>query len=204
MSADGTSIGSHALASNVEILDTYGDTQTLRVYPSRLAGVNLTSGMVRWYSTNAQGEIDRLILNDVTGDLHQYGVLTDVTEQSFGMMLMSSYVYDIAGVPGVYTSQTTIWNLEKGPCQVRMDGKEVERIYNLTGAALTAVDGKTAMAGTQAWTISDSVVVYEYRDKNYYLSDLSRVSGGGYDLTGYYDKAQDQGGRIRVVIAEAK
>lgn len=204
VSADGTSIGSHALASNVEILDTYGDTQTLRVYPSRLVGVNLTSGMVRWYSTNAQGEIDRLILNDVTGDLHQYGVLTDVTEQSFGMVLMSSYVYDIAGVPGVYTSQTTIWNLEKGPCQVRMDGKEVERIYNLTGTALTAVDGKTAMAGTQAWTISDSVVVYEYRDKNYYLSDLSRVSGGGYDLTGYYDKTQDQGGRIRVVIAEAK
>lgn len=204
VSADGTSIGSHALASNVEILDTYGDTQTLRVYPSRLAGVNLTSGMVRWYSTNAQGEIDRLILNDVTGDLHQYGVLTDVTEQSFGMVLMSSYVYDIAGVPGVYTSQTTIWNLEKGPCQVRMDGKEVERIYNLTGTALTAVDGKTAMAGTQAWTISDSVVVYEYRDKNYYLSDLSRVSGGGYDLTGYYDKTQDQGGRIRVVIAEAE
>lgn len=204
VSADGTSIGGHSLASNVEILDTCGDTQTLRVYPSRLAGVNLTSGMVRWYSTNAQGEIDRLILNDVTGDLHQYGVLTDVTEQSFGMVLMSSYVYDIAGVPGVYTSQTTIWNLEKGPCQVRMDGKEVERIYNLTGAALTAVDGKTAMAGAQAWTISDSVVVYEYRDKNYYLSDLSRVSGGSYDLTGYYDKAQDQGGRIRVVIAEAK
>lgn len=202
VSADGTAIGSHALASNVEILDTYGDTQTLRVYPSRLAGMNLTSGMVRWYSTNAQGEIDRLILSDVTGDLHQYGVLTDVTEQAMGMVLMSSYVYDIAGTPGVYTSQKSIWNLEKGPCQVRMDGKEVERIYNLTGTALTAVDGKTAMAGTQAWAISDSVVVYEYRDKTYYLSDLSRVSGGGYDLTGWYDKAQDQGGRIRVIIAE--
>ena len=85
--------------------------------------MNLTSGMVRWYSTNARGEIDRLILSDVTGDLHQYGVLTDVTEQSFGMVLMSSYVYDIAGVPGVQTSQTAIWNLEKGPCQVRTDGE---------------------------------------------------------------------------------
>ena len=204
VSADGTTIGSYALAANAEILDTYGDTQTLRVYPSRLAGVNLTSGMVRWYSTNTQGEIDRLILSDVTGDLHQYGVLTDVSEQAMGMLLMSSYVYDIAGVPGVYTSQTVMWNLKKGPCQVRTNGKEVERIYNLTGAALTAVDGKTAMAGTQAWTISDSVVVYEYRDKNYYLSDLSRVSDGSYNLTGYYDKAQNQGGRIRVIIAEAK
>ena len=204
VSADGTAIGSNPLAAGAEILDTYGDTQALRVYPSRLAGVNLTSGMVRWYSTNTRGEIDRLILNDVTGDLHQYGVLTDVTEQSFGMVLMSSYVYDIAGVPGVSTSQTAIWNLEEGPCQVRTDGKAVERIYNLTGVELTAVDGKTAMAGTQAWTISDSVVVYEYRDNTYYLSDLSRVSGGGYDLTGWYDKAQDQGGRIRVIIAEAQ
>ena len=204
VSADGTSVGSYALASDAEILDTYGDTQTLRVYPSRLAGVNLTSGMVRWYSTNARGEIDRLILDDVTGDLHQYGVLTDVTEQAMGMVLMSSYVYDIAGTPGVYTSQTSIWNLKEGPCQVRTDGKGVERIYNLTGADLTAVDGRTAMAGTRAWTISDSAVVYEYRDKQYYLSDLSRVTGGGYDLTGYYDKAQDQGGRIRVIVAEAK
>src|SRR5699024_6182314 len=110
VSADGTAIGSNPLAADAEILDTYGDTQTLRVYPSRLAGVNLTSGMVRWYSTNTRGEIDRLILNDVTGDLHQYGVLTDVTEQSFGMVLMSSYVYDSAGVPGVSTRQTAICN----------------------------------------------------------------------------------------------
>ena len=204
VSADGNSIGSCALAADAEILDTYGDTQTLRVYPSRLAGVELSGNMVRWYSTNAQGQIDRLILNDVTGDLHQYGVLTDVTEQSMGMLIMSSYVYDIAGVPGVYTSQTAIWNLEKGPCQVRTDGKTVERIYNLTGVALTAVDGRTAMAGTRTWTISDSVAVYEYRDENYYRSDLGRVTGGGYDLTGWYDKDQTQGGCIRVIIAEAE
>ena len=204
VSADGNSIGSCALAADAEILDTYGDTQTLRVYPSRLAGVELSGNMVRWYSTNAQGQIDRLILNDVTGDLHQYGVLTDVTEQSMGMLIMSSYVYDIAGVPGVYTSQTAIWNLEKGPCQVRTAGKTVERIYNLTGVALTAVDGRTAMAGTRTWTISDSVAVYEYRDENYYRSDLGRVTGGGYDLTGWYDKDQTQGGCIRVIIAEAE
>ena len=120
------------------------------------------------------------------------------------MLIMSSYVYDIAGVPGVYTSQTAIWNLEKGPCQVRTDGKTVERIYNLTGVALTAVDGRTAMAGTRTWTISDSVAVYEYRDENYYRSDLGRVTGGGYDLTGWYDKDQTQGGCIRVIIAEAE
>ena len=203
VSRDGARVGDRRFADGAEILDVTGST-AVKIFPSRLAGMNLTRDNVTYYSLNGSGEIDRLILNDVTGDLHQYGVLTDVTEQSFGMALMSSYVYDIAGVPGVSTSQTAIWNLEEGPCQVRTDGKAVERIYNLTGVELTAVDGKTAMAGTQAWTISDSVVVYEYRDNTYYLSDLSRVSGGGYDLTGWYDKAQDQGGRIRIIIAEAQ
>ena len=60
------------------------------------------------------------------------------------------------------------------------------------------------MAGTRTWTISDSVAVYEYRDENYYRSDLGRVTGGGYDLTGWYDKDQTQGGCIRVIIAEAE
>ena len=33
---------------------------------------------VRYYTTNPQGQIDKLILNDVTGDLWYYGVLDDV------------------------------------------------------------------------------------------------------------------------------
>ena len=43
-----------------------------------LAGVTLDSGDVRYYTTNAAGEIDRLILDNVTGDLWTYGVLDDV------------------------------------------------------------------------------------------------------------------------------
>ena len=200
----GTALGGYDFASDVEILDTCGDGAALRVYPSRLAGVSFKDKMVRYYVLNENGEISRMILSDVTGDIHQYGVLTDVTESALGMTLLSSYVYDVAGVPGAYTSKTSIWNLEKGPCQIKMDGKEVGRIYNLTGAELTAVDGNTAVAGARQYTLSDSVAVYELRNKKYYLTDLSRVTGGGYDLTGWYDKAASEGGRIRVIIAEAE
>ncbi|MFR6093317.1 MAG: S-layer homology domain-containing protein [Faecalibacterium prausnitzii] len=48
------------------------------VRPSRLSGVNLKASDVRYYTTNPQGQIDKLILNDVTGDLWYYGVLDDV------------------------------------------------------------------------------------------------------------------------------
>ncbi|MFR9066030.1 MAG: hypothetical protein ACLVJH_02980 [Faecalibacterium prausnitzii] len=48
------------------------------VRPSRIAGTKLNALTVRYYTLNEQGQIDRLILNDVTGDLWKYGVLDDV------------------------------------------------------------------------------------------------------------------------------
>ena len=77
-SAGGDALGSTALAEDVEILDTTGEGMAGTIRPSRLAGVTLESGDVRYYTTNAAGEIDRLILDNVTGDLWTYGVLDDV------------------------------------------------------------------------------------------------------------------------------
>ena len=42
------------------------------------------------------------------------------------------------------------------------------------------------------------------RDGDYYLTSLDRVTGGDYTLTGWYDKAETVGGRIRVVLARAR
>lgn len=77
-SQDGTALGGVPLASNVEILDTTQEGVAGTIRPSRLAGVTLKSSDVRYYTTNSAGEIDRLILDDVTGDLWTYGVLDDV------------------------------------------------------------------------------------------------------------------------------
>ena len=77
-SQDGGSLGGQVLAENVEILDTTSDGMAGTVHPERLAGVTLDSGDVRYYTTNEEGQIDRLILDNVTGDLWTYGVLDDV------------------------------------------------------------------------------------------------------------------------------
>ena len=78
INADGTALGDTALAEDVEILDTTSEGVAGTVSPSRLSGVTLSSADVRYYTTNENGQIDRLILNDVTGDLWTYGVLDDV------------------------------------------------------------------------------------------------------------------------------
>ena len=75
---NGTALGGTPLADGVEIIDTTAEGVAGAIRPSRLSGVTLQSGDVRYYTTNAAGEIDRLILDNVTGDLWTYGVLDDV------------------------------------------------------------------------------------------------------------------------------
>ena len=73
-----TALGDYALADDVQILDTTSEGLAGTVRPSRIAGTKLNALAVRYYTLNEQGQIDRLILNDVTGDLWKYGVLDDV------------------------------------------------------------------------------------------------------------------------------
>ena len=78
ISADASALGSIPLAENAEILDTTSEGVAGTVVPSRLSGVTLSDSDVRYYTTNEKGQIDRLILSNVTGDLYTYAVLDDV------------------------------------------------------------------------------------------------------------------------------
>ena len=203
VSSDGKTLGRYTLASDVQIIDTYETCTPIQVYPSRLAGANLTGSTIRFYALNAQGEISHMILEDATGDLHQYGIITGVSEVSAGLVTNSAYTYDVGGVKQVFTSDTTIYNLKSDPCQVKMESDTtVERLYNLTEVEVDSVNGNTIVdAQNHSYTLSDSVAVYVYESGEYQLTSLDRVSGGDYRLTAWYDKPESEGGRIRVILA---
>ena len=78
VSDDAATLGDYTFADDVQILDTTSEGVAGTVRPSRLSGTNLNLLNVRYYTLNEQGQIDRLILNDVTGDLWNYGVLDDI------------------------------------------------------------------------------------------------------------------------------
>ena len=78
-----TALGDYTLADDVQILETTSEGLAGTVRPSRIAGTKLNTLAVRYYTLNEQGQIDRLILNDVTGDLWKYGVLDDVKNLAF-------------------------------------------------------------------------------------------------------------------------
>ena len=82
--------------------------------------------------------------------------------------------------------------------------QSVERLYNLTPVDVETVDGG-AVLGTDGkqYTLSETAVYYvRTGSAEYQLSSLARVQAGDYDLTAWYDKPENEGGRIRVIIAD--
>ena len=92
INTNATALGAAALADDVEILDTTSEGVAGTVRPSRLSGVTLSSSDVRYYTVNEAGRIDRLILNDVTGDLWKYGVLDDVKNLAVNYTDLKSFI----------------------------------------------------------------------------------------------------------------
>lgn len=197
-----TKIGAVPLAEDVEILDANGDGQAARVWPSRLAGMTLANKDVKYVRKNAAGEIDRLILNDATGDLYAYGILTAVREDQ--VLLMGSYTYDVGGTEYTYTFPNGVFSLTTGPVKLQGSLYAPEKITKLPSVKLSGLDTFTAVTdGSVSIPVAEAVTVYEQTGDVYQLSSLERVRTG-YALTAYCDKLPAEGGRVRVVIARAQ
>ena len=199
VSRDGARLDKYAFAQGAEILDV-SDGRGAAIYPSRLAGLKLDSGKVKYYSLNPQGEIETLILNDVTGDAYQYGIITGFDETGEGTSKLRTYRFDVGGVRHT-VSGSTKFQAAAGPVRILGEPSNPERLYGLTAAKAGQVIGNQFVTGSQKYTLSDSVVVYEYRDGQYYLSSLARAESAG-DVTGWYDKAESEGGRIRILVVK--
>lgn len=196
---NGARLGQYAFAPGAEVLDV-SDGRGAAIYPARLAGLNLDRDQVRYYSLNPQGEIETLILNDVTGDAYQYGIITRYDEEGEGMSRFCTYQFDVSGTS--YTvSGSTKFPVTAGGIRILGDPANPDRLYGLTSVKVEQIIGNQLIASNQKYSISDNVAVYEYRNGQYYLSSLARAESGG-EVTGWYDKAESAGGRIRVITVK--
>ena len=212
VSADGSSLGSYALASDVEILDTDSEGGYVRVYPSRLAGTKLSGDDVRYYTLNAGGEIDRLILNEVTGDTYQYVYLSGITDSSTSgsgnvSNISVSYTYVMDGQ--TYSlSGSARYNAQVGGAVLVYEDGTLRSIQQLSSVPLDSLGSLSAMSENQEYPLSEDVQVL-LRDGTgtyrYYAASLSQINTQDYDLTGWYDDlGLSAGGRIRVIVAVPK
>lgn len=205
VSADEYKIGNQKLSANVKILDVMVTDKektpfAKQIYISRLDGLKLNQKDVLYYTTDNNGNVDNIFLNDVTGDGYSYGVVTDVT---INQNYITSFILDVKGqqmtLNGRYKS-----SLGKGSVVKIITGsKGVESISGLVEIkdTISDIDYSSVYAGGKKYSISEDVTVYEKNGENYTLikfADIMGVSGKNvhaYMSTSSLDK-------VRVIITE--
>ncbi|MDP4109296.1 MAG: S-layer homology domain-containing protein, partial [Bacillota bacterium] len=192
-------IGGLAFSGGAEILDVSG-SRYARLFPSRLAGIKLEAGDVYFYSTDINGEIDRLILNNVTNDMQSFGIIESVESSSDTKL----YTVMINGKESKITAKTGEYLCSVGGCVFSYDGDTLESVKNMTELDLSGLNESYVQSNSASYPVSDKVAVYVKDDSGYNLSSISAVSDlSKYTLRAYLDKPASEGGRVRVIVAEA-
>lgn len=206
VNATGTKLGDRYFSDDIEIIETNSSGDYATVYASRLAGAALTNSQVSYYVLNQDGEICKLILNDTTGDLYSYGLLTGVSESSSGMNVSGTYKYILGGVTSTLNSSNQIFGVSVGAAEFRYEDGAISKLTNLTGVTLTSLGSVYATGSNKQFKLSEGVQVYEKQGDSYFLVNVEKVSDtSAYTLYGYYDSGRyAAGGLIRVIVATAK
>lgn len=211
--AKNCTLGASKLSKDVNVLDvaTTSASETgayAKVYLSRIDGLEIPASKVAYFSKNSSGEISELYLVNVTGDMYDYGVAYSAETTKGGalkgfsvMSNWASYKYDGGAVAG---KNITIG----GGVGVITDGGNVKgfistqqlagQIKGISGGIVTTNAGEFKLDGNASAFIEASGYSYMQTTVSE-VSDLTK-----YTVRAYYDKAEDKGGRIRVLVAALK
>ena len=218
-------LGSAKLSPGINILDigTRDITHTAtycKVYGQRLDGVEISSKSVLYSHKNSSGEIDTLILDNVTNDSFSYGLITKAS-------VASHWVKDKDGGSTEQTSGTYDFMVEGNRYSVTVSGKfsvsrgDVVRIsgsmqnpdvmtaINAISGSITSLSSDKLIAGNTTYKLSDRITAYKVEDSSsgeYSMLSLSDVINNfkNYNIRAYYDKSDETGGRVRVLLVSDK
>lgn len=193
-------IGTKSVADNVKIIDVaknpYSDTALYtRTYMQRIDGLDLSKSQVLYCGTNSNGEVDELILQNATGDMYSYGMVTSASKDSTAVIESGSKSYNISGFAGMSVGV---------PVKFVATGSVADYASSLktvSGSVSELTQGYAVIDG-EKWLVSDSVEVYEQSSGLRFMKmSLTDAIDGDYRYTCYSDRNADEGGRIRVIVA---
>lgn len=204
-------IGSSKLASSVEILDigTRDVSKTAmyaKIYGQRIDGISLDSEDILYAKKNSSGEIEKLILDNVTNDAFSYGIVIKAEKKSDkDDNVRASYDYIADGKR--YTTNK-VMSISAGDAVMiagNIQAPDYMLPINLVKGKITSLSADKLISGNITYKISDKVAVYKLEDaasREYSMIDISDIVGSidKYTIKAYYDKDSADGGRVRVIV----
>lgn len=193
--------GNTPLADNINIVEIDDNGNMVKLSLNRLDGVSLNSSNVLLSSKSSSGVIDGLILKNVTGDMHKYGIITSIDRRTDNSVAVSSYTYnyDLGGTKGSVSLKTP--GLSEGPCVFMYKSGELETVKNLTRADNVSLltPSYATLKNNIKHRISPDVLVYKIIDDDKIQTTLDEAVSHNGTIWVYYDNIQSAGGMIRVI-----
>lgn len=193
-------IGGSKVAGDVKIIDVFGsnilEPVYSRIFLNRLDGLLLSEEDILYAEKNSSGEISNLILNNVTGDIFSYGVVTKAGT--------SGYSYDVSGTVRNVLSRDTVYSVETGQGVKILSGKGGSiDMQGMKSLGNVSVKSKLLLVcNGENYAISDRASAYIQDINGYTLVDVEDlISMPNVTIRAYYDSLPEYGGRVRVIVA---
>ena len=180
----------------------------------------LSSYYISYTHTNSAGQIDVILLKDVTGNAYDYGKMTVIEKAiNLGSGTMDAYnnAATLTNSSGTSSKHLYAFSNNGGFVGIAFGQSthgygrvvKVRSLYKLTN--ISAEDfflsnGRWyAEAQSNEYPISEKVEIY-VDGADCWLSGeagLTNVLADGYDLTLYYDRSPSEGGQVRIIVAKS-
>ena len=166
---DKKKLGKSELADDVKILEVSTVVASensiyATVYPQRLDGTTLSDTDILYVDKKADGKIKSLILSDVTGDMHTYGIVTKATSISDDRTVSGNYEYMTKGNTVSFSTNGTAYSVEAGQVvRIESDGRSVVSmtpLSKITGRNNVEISGAYVTIGGKSYQMSDKVEIY--------------------------------------------
>lgn len=200
----GRTLGGDALAADVVIYERVGSAPVQAISLDDILTPTVAAEAIEYAGYNAAGEVDLLLLQDVTGSCYTYGKLVKGSKVSTSGQISSTNttvtVENSRGDASAWiTGQPFLDGSFGGVATNAVTGKAASVVPLTAEGGLTRADfsGDDTLGGIP---IADDVQVYNAATGLWVT--LSQAKAYSDSFTAYFDRTVDTGGQVRVIVAE--
>lgn len=197
-------LGTAKLAGNLAIYERVGTAPAVKIDLSDLLLSTIPGEKIEYVGYNSAGEVELLLLQDVTGDRYDYGILTRSTQTSgMGQMTVSNTVVTVENQNGSSNSYIIGQSFENGGfggiAGNTLTGKvaavaDMVKVTDLTRADFSGSEKVKNLP------ISQNLQIYNAATEQWV--SLNQAKAYSNSFTAYLDRPADQGGQVRILVAE--
>ena len=209
---DKGTVGGVPLALSCRVYEQVQNSKMGQVNMAHLAGRIIEKSSIGYVHTNQGGQVDTIVLNDVTGDLYSYGMFGQGESRGGEYDTNSTVMVINADHKNGTLGLTSNMRVEEGQfVGIIGDADETNpkllkkvdltKRNNIKRNDFTVSDDKTTVIVDGAtMLVSDHVQCYNSITESWF-KDLASARAFSDNLTVYYDRGGKNGGKVRIVVA---